>query len=195
MNVLVIYAHPNPASFNHAILEAVVKTFQNRGHACTVRDLYGIRFDPILAPADFDAIQKGSARPDVADEQRFVQAADLLVFIHPIWWFSVPAILKGWIDRVFTYGFAYTVTDQGPAPLLRGKKAAIFNTTGGAEAAYEQGGFHTALKAVFETGTLAFCGIETIHHRFFHAVPYVTPEERTAMLLQAKQDAERLAAS
>lgn len=195
MNILAVYAHPNPASFNHAILETVVKVFLAKGHACTVRDLYGIRFDPILGPADFEAIQKGSARPDVADEQQFIKEAELLVLIHPIWWFSMPAILKGWIDRVLSFGFAYTVTDQGPAPLLRGKKAAIFNTTGGTEEVYEQGGFQTALRASLETGTLGFCGIETIHHRFFYAVPYVTPEERTAMLVQAKQDAERLVSS
>jgi len=195
MNILVVYAHPSSASFNHAILETIVRTFRAKGHSCTVRDLYGIRFDPLLAPADFEAIHKGSARPDILDEQQFVKDADLLVFIHPIWWFSVPAILKGWIDRVLTYGFAYTVTEQGPAPLLSGKKAAIFNTTGGTQEAYEEGGFKMAIQTVFKTGTLGFCGIQLVHHRFFHAVPYVTAEERAAMLLQAKQDAESLVTS
>ena len=192
MNILVVYAHPNPASFNHAVLETVVKTFKANGHTIAVRDLYGIRFDPSLVPADFEAMSKGSVRLDVAEEQRHIQEAGLLVFIHPVWWFSVPAVLKGWIDRVFSHGFAFSIGENGVSGLLAGKKAAVFCTTGMPLEAYD-GGYRDALETCFGTGTLRFCGLEPVLHRFFYGIPRTTDIERAALLQQAKADADAIA--
>ncbi len=191
MNILVIFAHPNPASFNHAVLETVVKTFTAKGHAVAVRDLYGIRFDPILAPSDFEALAKGSVRLDVAEEQRHIQQADLLVFIHPVWWFAAPAILKGWIDRVLTLGFAFQHDEQGVTGLLAGKKAALFCTAAAPEAA--MAGVRPAMDLLFAGAILKTCGLEPILQRFFFGVDGATNEERAAMLQQARADAESIA--
>lgn len=192
MNILVVFSHPNPQSFNHAILETVVKAFKSKGHAVVVRDLYGIRFDPVLAIADLEAALRGSARLDVAEEQRHVREADLLVFIFPVWWSGVPAILKGWIDRVFTHGFAYAIDKKGVTGLLAGKKAAFFSTAGATEAVLSRG-IQTAMETIFVNAILRACGLDPVLQRFFYAVNDATDSERAAMLHQARTDAETMA--
>jgi NAD(P)H dehydrogenase (quinone) len=193
MNVLCIYAHPNPKSFNHAILETVAKPFKTKGHTFAVRDLYGIRFDPVLAPADFEAMSRGSVRLDVAEEQRHIREAELIVFIYPVWWFSEPAILKGWIDRVFSLGFAFKLEADKAVGLLAGKKGAVFCTAGAGEKLFNTG-FRTAMDQVFVTGALRSCGIEPILTRYLYTVDGATEPERATMLQQVKTDAEALAA-
>jgi NAD(P)H dehydrogenase (quinone) len=192
MNILAVFAHPNPESFNHAILATVVKTFKAKGHSVVVRDLYGMRFDPVLAPADLEAAGRGSARLDVAEEQKHIREANLLVFIHPIWWSAAPAILKGWIDRVFANGFAFRIDPKEITGLLAGKKAAWFCTAGATEAVMDKG-LRAAMETIFVSGNLRACGLEPVLTRFFYAVDQATEPERIAMLHQAKTDAETIA--
>ena len=128
MRYVILYAHPNPKSFNHAILARVEANLKRDRKEYVVRDLYALNFKPVLEPADFVAMGGGSVRPDVAEEQRHIAAADKLIVIHPIWWFGMPAMLKGYIDRVFTGGFAYAYTAKGVEGLLKGKRAIILNT-------------------------------------------------------------------
>ncbi len=186
MKALLVYAHPNPKSFNHAVLEAVKEEFAAAGVAFDVRDLYALSMDPVLKAEDFLAIREGKPLADVAKEQRFVKEADLLVVIHPVWWFSLPAILKGWIDRVFSAGFAYAYGKNGPEGLLKGKKVALFSTTGGSEKDYDTYGFKGAIRTAVDNGIFGFCGMEVILHHFMHAVPAVSQEEREAMLVQVR---------
>lgn len=191
MNILVIYAHPSPQSFNHSILETFVKPFKAKGHSIVVRDLYGIRFDPVLSAADLDAISRGSARLDIIEEQRHVREADLIAFIYPVWWFSEPAILKGWIDRVLAMGFAFKLQDEQPMGLLTGKKAVIIRTCGAGETVFNTG-LRAAMETAFERGTLQSCGIETVLTRFFYTVDKAAETERLAMLQHVRKDAEAL---
>ncbi len=132
MKVLVVYSHPNPKSFNHAILEAVLEGLSEAGHASDVIDLYKMGFDPCLKVEDFVKIQAGSNSDDVLSHQDRVSKADALVFIHPNWWGGTPAILKGWIDRVFSKGYAYKADEETGAMigLLKHKKALILTTCG-----------------------------------------------------------------
>jgi NAD(P)H dehydrogenase (quinone) len=193
MNVLIVYAHPSPRSFNHAILEAFAKPFQAHGHTVVVRDLYGIRFDPVLTEADLGALNRGTARLDVAEEQRHVKEADLIAFLFPVWWFSEPAILKGWIDRVFSMGFAFRLEDQAAVALLTGKKSVTFRTCGADQSVFDTG-LGAAMETIFENGTLRACGLDSVLTRFFYQIEGSTDLQRQTMLMQVRQDAELLAA-
>jgi len=187
MKHLIVYSHPNPRSFNRAILDTAEAAARSKGHEVAVRDLYGLKFDPVLKGEDFVALQAGKPSADVAEEQRHVAWADLVTFVHPIWWTGLPAILKGYIDRVFSHGFAYALSDQGPVGLLKEKKVLIFNTTGTPEAFYGPSGMLDALKKTSDTGIYQFCGMQVVGHHFFCGVPFVDDAARQAMLEQVRR--------
>ncbi len=186
MDYLIIYSHPNPKSFNHAIKESIEKKLKEKNKSFETRDLYSIGFDPVMKPDDFIAIQKGEHLPDVKKEQELIKNTETVIFIHPIWWYSMPAILKGYIDRVFSYGFAYIQTEKGIEPLLTDKKVVIFNTLGETEEQCEGTGICQCIKKTIG-GTFEFCGMEVIKHEMFFAVPYVSDEERKQYLRQVEK--------
>ncbi|MBW2369158.1 MAG: NAD(P)H-dependent oxidoreductase, partial [Deltaproteobacteria bacterium] len=132
MKVLIVYAHPNPESFNHAVLEAFLEGLSEAGHTSDVIDLYEMNFDPCLSLDDFVKLFSGSSSDDVLSHQERVNNADAVVFIHPFWWFGIPAILKGWIDRVFSMGYAYMANEETGEMigLLKLNKALVITTTG-----------------------------------------------------------------
>ncbi len=186
MNHLIVYTHPNPESFNHAILEAYEELAREAGHELRVRDLYKTGFDPVLKGADFVAMQKGAVLEDVRAEQDHIKWADVVTFIHPIWWYQMPAMLKGYIDRIFSHGFAYEIGAEGIMGLLSGKKVIILNTTGGAGEHYGKAGYNEAIKRTFDVGTFALCGMEVVMHKFFYAIPFIKEEDRKKMLEEVR---------
>jgi NAD(P)H dehydrogenase (quinone) len=186
MNVLIVYSHPNPKSFNHALLEVVQSGLSSAGHTVQVRDLYAAPMKTALDIIDFSLISQGEVPPDVEQEQKLLSWAEGLVFIYPIWWFGPPAALKGWIDRVFLGGFAYRVSADGIDGLLKHQKALVLNTTGGPEASYVASNSKEIIVRPFTDGTLKFSGIRNIHVETFFAVPYVTTEIREEMLRKAR---------
>lgn len=107
MKVLCVLAHPNPKSFNAAIADSIQKQLYANGVEVKFKDLYRTDFDPRLTVEDFGHIFSGSMPDDIKKEQEEVLWADRMVFVYPIWWLDRPALLKGWIDRVMAYGFAY----------------------------------------------------------------------------------------
>lgn len=189
MKHLILYAHPNPKSFNAAILETTVKSLESKGHQVTVRDLYKMNFDAVLKGTDFEAFKAGKKPDDIEQEQGYIAGADVITLIYPIWWTGIPAILKGYIDRVFSYGFAYKYNDEGlPVGLLAGKKGFIINTQGTPAEYYDSTGMTDAMKKTSDTGIFGFCGMESVGHVFFGAVPSVDDATRQGMLesLQVK---------
>ncbi len=186
MKNLIIYCHPNPKSFNRAIFETVKETLKNSGHEVKTRELYELDFSPVLKPADFEAMHQKTYSPEVLAEQNEIKWADQIIIVSPVWWFSLPAMLKGYIDRVFSFGFAYSYTKDGPVGLLKNKKVAIFNTTGGAEDFYKSSGMINSLKQTIDDGIFGFCGMEVVLHKYFFGVPATTPEVRAGMLAEAK---------
>jgi NAD(P)H dehydrogenase (quinone) len=185
MNHLVVFAHPNPKSFGKGILDTVVKASEEKGAAVKVRDLYELGFDPILKPSDFVAFKEGKVPEDIAAEQEIIRWADVITFIYPVWWTSLPAILKGYVDRVFSYGFAYEYIDGAPNGLLKGKKALLFSTTGTPDELYAANGMHASMKQTTDQGIFNFSGMEEVSHTFFGAVPYVSDEVRGDYLQKA----------
>lgn len=182
MRYLIVYAHPNPASFNHAILETIEGELRKAGKEVVVRDLYGNGFSPVLGTTDFLAMQQGTVSDDVKAEQAALSAADVVIFVYPLWWSHMPAMLKGYIDRIFSDGFAYRITETGGEGLLQGKKVLLVTTTGATREMYEKMNMFTALAKTTDAGIFGFCGMELIEHLYLTAVPYVTDEERRKML-------------
>lgn len=193
MKVLVVFAHPNEHSFNGAVLQTVTETLTKGGNEVRVRDLYRAGWNPMLSTADMQKLYAGEVPPDIAAEQQNVSWAEMVVFIYPIWWFEQPAILKGWLDRVFSHGFAYRVNEQGMMEgLLRGRRAVVITTSGANEENMKQNGILEAINTCMIKGTLAFSGFEGIIYENLYAVPTATDEERRAMLDGIKKIFEKV---
>ncbi|MET3035571.1 NAD(P)H-dependent oxidoreductase [Chryseobacterium sp. NRRL B-14859] len=177
MKHLIIYAHPNENSLNHHLLEHVVKILESEHHEIIIRDLYQINFDPVFSLDDIQGQFAGKLADDVLAEQAYITWADHITFIYPIWWTGLPAIMKGYIDRVFSYGFAYRY-DQGiQKGLLKGKKAVIINTHGKSREEYEQTGMNKALSLTSDKGIFLYSGFEIIRHFFFDKADKTSAEQ------------------
>jgi len=187
MNHLVVFAHPNQKSFGKGMVDALVKASEEKGANVRVRDLYEIGFDPILKPEDFVAFQSGNVPEDIAAEQEHIKWANVITFVYPVWWTSLPAILKGYVDRVFSYGFAYEYVDGAPNGLLKGKKALLFSTTGTPNEIYSEIGMHNSMKQTVDQGIFNFSGLEEVNHTFFGSVPHVTDEIRKDYLKEVSK--------
>lgn len=187
MKVLIVYAHPNPNSFNHAILETAVETLRVNKHAARVKDLYAENFNPLLDRDMLASINQGVIPADILREQQDLSWAEGLIFIYPLWWFDRPAILKGWFDRVFTNGFAFRYTSKGVEGLLHHSRALVIVTTGGTVEEYGSLGEQEALVRPTTDGTLAACGVKQIVDKVFYAVPMVSDESRQEMLDEVSQ--------
>jgi len=176
MKHLIVYAHPNPESLNAFLKDTLIEHLSGHNHEVVVRDLYQQNFNPILSLEDMQGQRLGSVAPDVKIEQDFISWADCITLIHPIWWTGLPAIIKGYIERVFSYGFAYRY-DQGiQKGLLAGKQTIIINTQGKSKAEYEAMEMDKALKLTSETGIYTYSGLEVKQHFFFEKADRATAE-------------------
>ena len=182
MNVLIIYAHPNPASFCHAILREVETALQEAGHTTRVKDLYAEGFSPVLRASELGALNDGRIPEVIEHEQASLRWAEGLVLIYPLWWFGCPAILKGWLDKVLTNGFAFEYAADGARGLLPINKALLIVTAGGAEDDFEQMQAKDLIVRPVADGALAFCGVSEVQSKVFFSVPTVGDAERRAML-------------
>lgn len=192
MKHLIIYSHPNPESFNHAILETFTAGLRKKGHEVRVRDLYELGFDPVLSASDFELLGKGLASADVKREQDEVRWADFITFIFPCWWAAMPAITRGYIDRVFSSGFAYIDDEKGLRGLLGGKKAFYFCTLGAPSEVYEKFGIFKSMAQTIDESIFKFCGLALVGSKYFGSVPKVTQAQRKAMLEEVRKIAETI---
>jgi NAD(P)H dehydrogenase (quinone) len=170
MKVLAIYAHPNPKSYNHAVLESFTRGLKDGGNTCEVIDLYASGFNPSLKGDDFAQFAGKPMPQDVLEHQSKVNQADALAFIFPIWFSFYPAILKGWIERVLCHGFAYQYVEQGVKGLLKHQKAVLISTTGGPEPAFKMSGNGSAIHKLNHAIFKEACGIQQIEHIFLYSV-------------------------
>ncbi|MZQ80610.1 flavodoxin family protein [Paenibacillus sp. 5J-6] len=184
MKHLVVYAHPEPESFNRAILETTITVLKQNGHEVNVRDLYSLNFQPVLKPEDTAAMRAGHTPQDIKTEQEFITQADAITFIYPIWWTGLPAILKGYVDRVYSYGFAYSVGESGIIKMLTGKKGFIINTHGTPQEIYNEIGMTDGLKITSDIGIFDFVGIEPVGHLLFGSIGFLDDESYYKGLLK-----------
>lgn len=182
MKALIIFAHPNPQSFNSAVCQKVKEVLESKNAEIKIKDLYQMNFNSNLSVADLQQLYNGQVPPDIAAEQEDVRWADFLIFVYPIWWFERPAMLKGWFDRVFSTNFAYRYTEQGAIEgLLGGKQAAVITTSGASRENMEANGVDKSIQTNMIKGSLEFCGIQAKHLNLYE-VPRVSDEDRTQML-------------
>lgn len=168
MNHLIIYAHPNVGSFNHAILERAIST--SAPNKLMVRNLYSLNFNPILDWAEFQSTLSQEYEADVAIEHQYWLEADVITLIYPLWWMGFPAILKGYLDRVLSYDFAYRNGESESIGLLTGKKMQQFVTLGNSNEKYAEKGFLSAFEHTLGKGLFEFCGISEVKMHYFGSV-------------------------
>ena len=186
MQLSIILAHPNRDSFNHAIAETALAVLQENGHSGVLHDLYAEQFDPLL-PGD-EIPDEATLPSELAAYCREIATADGLIIVHPNWWGQPPAILKGWVDRVFRPGVAYKFLegDQGegvPVGLLQARAALVFNTSNTA-AERELRVFGDPLETLWKNCIFDLCGVKTFYRRTFSAVVTSTAVERQAWLAE-----------
>ncbi|WP_416773060.1 NAD(P)H-dependent oxidoreductase [Pseudomonas sp. RHF3.3-3] len=202
MNVLIIHAHPEPQSFTAALRDQALQTLQAQGHSVQVCDLYAMNWNPVASAGDFSSrdnpdylvyaleqrvgVKNGSLAADIRQELEKLLWAGLLILNFPLYWFSVPAILKGWIDRVLVSGLCYggkRFYDQGG---LVGKRALVTVTLGGREHMFGEGAIHGPLEDMLRPllrGTLAYVGLDVLPPYVAWHVPYISAEAREQYLL------------
>ncbi len=182
MNHLIVVAHFNSASFTHAVVDVIKNKAENNNETVEIIDLYADKFNPVLDLEDLGWMYQGGEAPEnIKSYQEQIKNADKLTVVYPIWWAQMPAMLKGFIDRVFTMGFAFLYDENGPQALLKGKQAHIITCSGSPNEYYEAIGMHKAIKQTIDSGVFEFCGFDTTH-TFFGNVMNGTDEERKAYL-------------
>jgi NAD(P)H dehydrogenase (quinone) len=208
MNVLWVYAHPAPQSLNAALRDDGLRLLQEGGHDVVLSDLYAMGWKPTLDHDDLGdlpdppselsratkaAYEQQTLPADIRAEQAKLLAADTLVLQFPLWWYSTPAILKGWIDRVFTKGFAYGLRDPdrpgrtfryGDGP-LSGRRAQVITTIGSPEPAMGPRGINGQLDQVLFPllhGTLWYVGMDVLPPLAVHGADRVSTDHYDAAL-------------
>lgn len=202
MNVFIVYAHPEPRSFGKALLDRSVETLQACGHTVVVSDLYAMDFQPVASGSDFterrfpealqyDREQKQSSQrrtftPDIQFEVDKLLACDLLILQFPLWWFSVPAIMKGWIDRVFVNGTVYGTGgmrfDNGG---LKGRRAMLAFTTGCFPDMMEPDGLLGQRDVILwhlQYGTFGYSGLQVLQPFVGWSIQYTDEAKRHTYL-------------
>ena len=206
MNVLLVLAHPERLSFNGAMFDVAQTTLENAGHTVVTSDLYRMGFDPVSSRHNFTSIhnpdylklqaeeQFASETDGFADEVEAeiakVEAADLMIWQFPLWWFGLPAILKGWVDRVFAMGRAYGNGHIYETGKFKGKRALLSLTTGGPADAYLENGFNGDLNAILrpiQRGILNFTGFSVLQPQLVYGPVRVDDAQRQAWLAQWAQ--------
>ncbi len=191
--VLVILAHPDEKSFNAAIAGRCAQALARNGYEAVVHDLYREGFEPILPAAEIPL--EATVDDTIRAHCRELSEASGLIIVHPNWWGMPPAILVGWIDRVFRPGVAYRFCegDSGegvPEGLLAGKSALVFNTSNTPQDR-EAAVFGDPLEAFWKTSIFEFCGITRHYRKTFSVVVTSTEEERVAWLNDAAAEVDR----
>ena len=186
MNILIVHAHPEPKSLSRQLVGVGIETLQAQGHQVIESNLYDMQWKAVFDERDFPSrvdrerlsfvTESGYAystdrqAPDVTFEQQKLLAADALILQFPLWWFGMPAILKGWVDRVFAYGLAYGYKGEGNRFRygdggLKGKRAMLSVTVGGPPEDYSPRGINGPLEQLLfpiTHGTLFFAGMDVL---------------------------------
>lgn len=200
--VLIIHAHPESKSFCSSLKNETISFFESQGAEVKVSDLYAMGFNPVGGQHDFtelqnpdffkyqmeqvNAFQHDLFAPSLKTEMDKLEWCDTLIFNFPLWWFGLPAILKGWVDRVFamglTYGAGKGVYDKGT---YQNKIAFLTLTTGGPEIAYGPTGKNGQMETILfpiQHGMLYFVGMTVLPPFICFSPARLTEEERTEQL-------------
>lgn len=206
MRVLIVHAHPEPTSFNGAMTREATAALLQAGNEVVVSDLYAMGFDPVSDRRNFTTVtdpirfsqqteeayasgHDGFA-PELRVEMDKLLWCDALILQFPLWWFGLPAILKGWIDRVFAVGVAYGGGRWFDRGVFTGKRAMCSLTTGGSFLAFSQRGMNGTPAAILfplHRGILQFVGFSVVEPFIVHAPARLTDEERRRQLARYRE--------
>uniref|UniRef100_UPI001A994280 ribosyldihydronicotinamide dehydrogenase [quinone]-like isoform X1 n=1 Tax=Gasterosteus aculeatus aculeatus TaxID=481459 RepID=UPI001A994280 len=211
--VLIVYAHQSSASFNSAAKDAAKEVLAAQGCTVEVSDLYAMKFKATATAEDITgdvknaahfryaeetklAWEEGKLCADITEEQRKLTEADLIIFQFPMYWFTVPAIMKGWMDRVLTLGYAYSEERRYSQGIFKDKKAMLSFTTGSHESMFSADGVNGDMNVTlwplqlfnltllpFQNGILHYCGFQVLAPQIFWA-PSRLPSEARGTLLE-----------
>lgn len=188
MRVLVVLAHPRPESLNHALARELCAGLRDSGHEVDLADLYAEGFRPELDAEDFRAFGDGATPDDIRGYQERVRSAGALAFVFPVWWFSPPAMMKGFVERVFFEGFAFRFGRGGRViGLLSHERALVLNTGGASSAMVQLFGFAKPADQMFCEWTLKFCGVKDVRRVLMNGVVDASDAERGRHLEEARR--------
>ena len=197
MKVFVVYWHPEPQSFNGAMFRTACEALAVAGHEVRTSNLREMGFDPVSSRKNFatvkdpnyfkqqieemHATEMNSFSAEIVFEMEKIEWCDLMIWQFPLWWFGLPAVLKGWVDRVFAMGRIYNFEHIYGTGFFRGKRALLSLTTGGPEEAYREGGFNGDIAAILRPihrGMLQFVGFDVLAPQIVYAPVRMTDEQR-----------------
>lgn len=180
MKVLIVIGHPNSLSFNHALADVCRKQLIKNGHTVYFHDLYKEKFNPVLYSSD------NSKEDGINDLCAELANSDGIIVVHPNWWGQPPAIIKGWIDRVFVRGVAYTLTDGTCKGLLKAKAALVLNTSNTAEE-LEEKVYKDPLETLWKTRVFQYCGITNFRRINYNVIKDSNLEQRRVWLSELQK--------
>ncbi|KQP46511.1 MAG: NAD(P)H-dependent oxidoreductase [Brevundimonas sp.] len=197
MSFAIITAHPRRRSFTHSVAQVIADGARSKGAQAVIRDLYRMRFDPRLHAGELPDHHGFQVRPDVVAERAALSDVKVFVLVYPLWFNAPPAILKGYVDRVFGMGFGYSPIRQGGnQPLLTGKKLLSLTSSGAPQAWIERSGAWVAMRRHFDDHLAAVTGLEQIgHHNIGGIHPDMEREKIKTLLEELRTHGERLAAA
>jgi NAD(P)H dehydrogenase (quinone) len=187
MHILVIFAHPRRDSFTGAVLDSLLEGLGESGdHTIEIADLYSENFESRFQPEDY-AQFRGAAMPQpVRREQERFDRCDAVAFVFPVWWWSFPAVLKGWIDRVFCEGWAYNFEPGISRGRLKDRPTLVLGVAGSRETTYRKYGYGEAMRVQIDVGILGYCGLRDVETHILFDVEQ-NPETRRSYLSEARE--------
>lgn len=186
MHVLLVIDHPNPASFTHAAAARFSRGAEAAGHSIEIADLHAEEFDPRWCRADIDAGEDGAVLPeDVRAEQVRIERCDALCLAFPLYWYGMPAMLKGWIDRVWTYGWAYDQIADPHRSLLRARRGILLIPAGGRAEHWRTHNLDTSMETIWRNGLLGYFGLSATDLHYLNGTEG-SDARRAALLDQAE---------
>jgi NAD(P)H dehydrogenase (quinone) len=191
MKHAVVIAHPKARSLTASAAAAYAEAATALGHTVIVRDLYQMGFDPCLKASEVAAAGVVRFEADVVAERAVLADVDVFCFVYPFWFNAPPAILKGYIDRVFSMGFGYAPGLGGTEPLLDGKKLISFSFSGAPDEWVRDTGAFQALTTLFDRHVAGVCGLQIVDHVHTGGIVPNMTEEAVADVLAKVRAAVR----
>jgi NAD(P)H dehydrogenase (quinone) len=194
MKHVVILAHPSPDSVSSQIAQTYARAAASLKQEVLIRDLYRLNFDPCLKIEETVTPKGSAAQPDVVRERQLLAGTAVFAFVYPLWFNAPPAMLKGYVDRVFSSGFGYEPDGMGgTASLLGGKRLISFTTSGAPDHWVKETGAIATLTNAFDRHLAAVCGMSVVDHvNFGGVVPGITSEAVAEMLAQVSTTVRRV---